>query len=62
MQSSYGPTAESIVEVRNLIAANGNNAIAGYTAAVAPSARHAMGRPTSRWMTCTAARHRGLAR
>lgn len=32
MQASYGPTEESIVEVRNLIAANGNNAIAGYTA------------------------------
>ncbi len=31
-QASYGPTPESIQEVKNLIAANGNNAINGYTA------------------------------
>jgi uncharacterized protein (DUF1800 family) len=32
MQASFGPTPESIQEVRDLIAANGNNALAGYTA------------------------------
>lgn len=31
-QASFGPTTESIQEVRDLIAANGNDAIAGYTA------------------------------
>ncbi|TLD70123.1 DUF1800 family protein [Phragmitibacter flavus] len=31
-QATFGPTPESIQEVKNLIAANGNNAIAGYTA------------------------------
>jgi uncharacterized protein (DUF1800 family) len=32
MQATYGPTPTSIQEVRALIAANGNNALAGYTA------------------------------
>jgi uncharacterized protein (DUF1800 family) len=32
MQATYGPTPESIQEVRDLITANGNDAIAGYTA------------------------------
>ncbi|MCB1227110.1 MAG: DUF1800 family protein [Verrucomicrobiales bacterium] len=31
-QATFGPTAESIQEVRDLITANGNDAIAGYTA------------------------------
>jgi uncharacterized protein (DUF1800 family) len=31
-QASFGPTPESIQEVKDLITANGNNAIAGYTA------------------------------
>lgn len=31
-QASFGATPESIQEVKNLIASNGNNAIAGYTA------------------------------
>lgn len=32
MQASFGPTEESIQEVRDFISANGNNAIAGYSA------------------------------
>ncbi len=32
MQATYGPTPESIQEVRDLITANGNDMIAGYTA------------------------------
>jgi len=32
MQATYGPTPATIQEVRDLIAANGNSALAGYTA------------------------------
>ncbi|MEY4484763.1 MAG: hypothetical protein RL693_2215, partial [Verrucomicrobiota bacterium] len=32
MQATFGPTPETIQEVKTLIAANGNNQIAGYTA------------------------------
>jgi len=32
MQATYGPTPAAMQEVRDLIAANGNNALAGYTA------------------------------
>ncbi|CAN5854785.1 hypothetical protein BH11VER1_BH11VER1_19220 [soil metagenome] len=32
MQATFGPTPETIQEVKDLIAANGNNQIAGYTA------------------------------
>jgi uncharacterized protein (DUF1800 family) len=32
MQSTFGPTADSIQEVRDLIATNGNDMLAGYTA------------------------------
>jgi len=32
MQSTFGPTPESIQEVKNLIAANGDNALSGYNA------------------------------
>jgi uncharacterized protein (DUF1800 family) len=32
MQASFGPTTESIQELRDIIAANGNNALAGYSA------------------------------
>ncbi|WP_265593680.1 DUF1800 family protein [Verrucomicrobium sp. BvORR034] len=32
LQATYGPTAESIQEVKDLIAANGNDALAGYAA------------------------------